>query len=120
VDAWSRAGRHLETVPQVTPAELTARLKAGAASVIDVRAKDEWDAGHIRQARHIPLGRLAERLGEVPLDGAIVVHCQSGARSAIAASLLKSSGRLDVANVAGGFAAWQASGQEVVREDQRE
>jgi hydroxyacylglutathione hydrolase len=116
VEAWTATGRRLETVPQMAPAALAARLRAGDVAVIDVRARDEWEAGHIREAWHIPLGHLPERLAEVPLDLALVVHCQSGARSAIAASVLKASGRLEVSNVAGGFAAWQADGQEVVRE----
>ena len=51
----------------------------------------------------------------MPLDRTLIVHCQSGARSAIAASLLKARGNLEVANVAGGFAAWQAGGQPVTR-----
>ncbi len=116
VEAWTAAGRRLETVPQLAPAELAARLRTGDVAVIDVRGREEWESGHIREARHIPLGRLLERLAEVPLDRPLVVHCQSGARSAIAASLLKARGNLEVANVAGGFAGWQAAGQAVARE----
>jgi hydroxyacylglutathione hydrolase len=59
---------------------------------------------------YIPVGRLAERLEEIPRGEPLVVHCQSGARSAIAASLLRASGLERVANLTGGFAAWQAAG----------
>jgi hydroxyacylglutathione hydrolase len=119
VEAWSAAGRKLETVSQRTPAELATHLQAGDVAVIDVRGRDEWEQGHIREATHIPLGHLLERLAEVPRDRPIIIHCQSGARSAIAASLLKSRGFADVTNLAGGFAAWEAAGQAVTGEKPR-
>jgi rhodanese-related sulfurtransferase len=50
-----------------------------------------------------------ERLGEVPRDRPVVVHCQSGYRSAIAASLLEGHGAVSVADLVGGLAAWKAS-----------
>jgi hydroxyacylglutathione hydrolase len=118
VRAWPSAGRELETVPQLSRAQLAERLRGGEVAVIDVRAQDEWDSGHIEGAKHIPLGHLAERLAEVPRDRPLVLHCQAGARSAIAASLLKCLGLKDVTNLAGGFAAWEAAGQAVAREQE--
>ncbi|GAC1341112.1 MAG: MBL fold metallo-hydrolase [Candidatus Dormibacteria bacterium] len=60
-------------------------------TVLDVRRHDEWRAGHIRDALHIPLPELLERLGEVP-TGRLWVHCAGGFRASIAASLLSRSG----------------------------
>jgi hydroxyacylglutathione hydrolase len=77
--------------------------------VLDVRGRSEWAAGHIPHARHIPLGELPERVTELPA-GPLVVQCQSGARSAIATSLLHRLGRRDAVNLQGGYAGWQANG----------
>ena len=91
-----------ERVAQVSPADLDGHV------VIDVRHDNEWNEGHIPSAIHIPLGRLAERINEVPADRPVVVQCQGGGRSSIAASLLQKMGRKNVANLAGGFKAWSA------------
>ncbi|MHB1535572.1 MAG: MBL fold metallo-hydrolase [Acidimicrobiales bacterium] len=60
--------------------------------VLDVRRPDEWNAGHLRDATHIPFWELEERVGEVP-EGEVWVHCASGFRASIAASLLARAGR---------------------------
>ena len=110
LDAWTRSGRAPGTVPQVSPRQLTERSGGGDAIVLDVRDPAEWQAGHLPGVQNIPVGHLSERLDEIPRGEAIVVHCQSGARSAIAASLLQAQGFGDVANLTGGFAAWEAAG----------
>ena len=89
-----------ERVEQVGPADLGGRI------VIDVRNDSEWNEDHLPSAIHIPLGQLAERIGEIPGDKPVVVHCQGGGRSSIAASLLQKMGRKNVANLAGGYKAW--------------
>jgi hydroxyacylglutathione hydrolase len=61
----------------------------------------------------VPLGHLTERLSELPADRPIVVQCQGGARSAIAASVLLARGVRNVVNMTGGFAAWQQAGLPV-------
>lgn len=60
--------------------------------VLDVRRNQEWAAGHLEGAVHIPLHELLDRLAEVP-DGEVWVHCKSGYRASIAASLLAAAGR---------------------------
>ncbi len=104
------------TVPQIDVQEVAARLRENAIVLIDVRGQTEWDAGHIAAARHIPLGYLAERVRGLPRTTPIIVHCQSGARSAIAASVLEAQGFTSVNNLTGGFAAWASAGQPVERE----
>lgn len=64
---------------------------------------------------NVPLGHLVERIGGLPTDRPLVVHCQSGARSAIATSLLRARGVEHVINLVGGFADWQAAGLPVER-----
>lgn len=98
------------TVPQLTPAALARHIAAGDVHVLDVRHDAEWRTGHIRGATHLPLGRLTARLAEVPTGRPLVVQCLGGSRSAIAASLLRRLGHLDVANLTGGIEAWTAAG----------
>lgn len=74
--------------------------------VLDVRAPREWAAGHIESSLNIPLNHLEERIGEIPRGRRIVVHCASGYRSSIAASILKQHGFNDLADLAGGINAW--------------
>ena len=109
-ECWAEGGRELETVPQITAAELAERLRAGEVAVLDVRGRAEWEAGHLPGVENVPVGYLAERLDEVPRDRPVVLQCQGGARSAIAASVLLSRGVRDVINLAGGYAEWQAAG----------
>ena len=116
VAMWASGGRKLDTVAQEDSSRLTARMKTGRVSVIDVRARSEWEAGHLPGVPNIPLGHLAERLAEIPADRPVVVQCQSGARSAIAASLLQARGVKDVVNLTGGFVGWEAAGNPVERE----
>ena len=116
VAKWASGGRKLDTIAQEDSARLAARMKTGRVTVIDVRARSEWDAGHIPGVPNIPLGHLAERLAEIPTDKPVVLQCQGGSRSAIAASLLQAHGVKDVVNLTGGFGGWEAAGNPVERE----
>ncbi|HEY8339293.1 MAG TPA: MBL fold metallo-hydrolase [Egibacteraceae bacterium] len=69
-------------------ADFAALAAADGVHVLDVRRRDEWDKGHLRGAQHIPFFDVPARLDEVPRDGPVWVHCASGARAAIVASLL--------------------------------
>jgi len=96
----------------VGPAEASEALERGAV-LLDVREPHEWKSGHAPKARHIPLGQLGSRAGELPRNREILVVCRSGARSARAAKLLAAQ-RGDVANVKGGMSAWTRAGLPVV------
>ncbi len=109
VMAWAQQNGGLATIREVATAE-AARLANGTATILDVRNDAEWEAGHVPGATHIPLGHLAARLDELPTSRPVVVHCQGGARSAIAASVLRGHGFTDVANLVGGFQAWEKEG----------
>ena len=110
---WSAEGKPLQQVEQLPVSDLAARRNGMV--VLDVRARSEWDAGHLPGATLIPLPELPDRLGELPAGRPVAVHCQSGSRSPIAASLLEARGRRGVANVPGGFAAWVLAGFPVER-----
>jgi rhodanese-related sulfurtransferase len=93
--------------PQLGALEARDALSAGA-SAVDVRERDEWEAGHLAGATWIPLGELGSRLGELP-DGPLVIVCRSGSRSAMVADALLGMGR-DARNLAGGLKLWTAAG----------
>jgi hydroxyacylglutathione hydrolase len=84
-------------------------------AVVDVRGAAEWEAGHLLGVQNIPLGYLADRIGELPTDKPLVVQCEAGARSAIAASVLRAKGMENVVNLIGGFSDWEAVGNPVER-----
>jgi glyoxylase-like metal-dependent hydrolase (beta-lactamase superfamily II)/rhodanese-related sulfurtransferase len=67
--------------------------EAGERVVLDVRDGWEWDSGHHADAVHIPFHELPARLEELPSDRPIWIYCATGARAAIAASLLQAAGR---------------------------
>lgn len=73
--------------------------------LLDVREDDEWTAGHIDGAQHIPLGELAARLDELPKDRIIVAVCRSGGRSDAAVGGLRRLG-FKAENLEGGVNAW--------------
>lgn len=80
------------------------------ALILDVRSAEEFAAGHIGDARHIPLEQLkdsAETLKKYR-EKPVIVCCESGARSAQAASVLRSLGFTQVFNLQGGLAAWRS------------
>ena len=113
LELWAAEGGALGRVEQLAVRDLAARRNGMV--VLDVRGRLEWEAGHVPGARLIPLPELPDRLGEVPADRPVAVHCQSGSRSAIAASLLLAGGKRGVANVDGGFGAWMREGLAVER-----
>ncbi len=97
-------------VPSTTVTELPP-----AAALLDVRESQEWLAGHIDGAVHIPLGELPARVGEVPPGGPLVVICRSGNRSARAVAWLNENG-FDSLNLIGGMQAWDGEGRPMVSE----
>jgi len=86
--------------------------------LLDVREDDEWQAGHIEGAQHIPLGELGDRVGELPTGRQIVAVCRSGSRSAAAVRGLKQLG-YDALNLDGGVTAWSRAGLPLVDESGR-
>jgi len=98
-------------LPRVTAPALAELLASSDPPVVlDVRTTSERDADKIPGSLHIPLQHLLDRIAEVPQGPrTVVVHCASGYRSSIAASLLERHGVPDVADLVGGMAAWKAS-----------
>ena len=89
--------------------EALAGQAAGRLVLVDVREDSERARGFAPGSRHLPLGELKQRLGELPTDRAVAFICQSGRRSAMAATAARRAG-LDAHNVSGGMTAWEQQG----------
>ena len=94
--------------PQITG--MVEAIRNGDVTLVDVRAQNEWDEGHIPGAKHIMLGYLADRWREIPKGKSIAFQCASGNRSAIAASIMQAKGIENVMNLDGGISAWRDVG----------
>lgn len=116
-----RRARYREPVPiqEIDVDGLAERLAAGG-RVVDVREPDEYAAGHVPGAIHVPLATVPDRVDAFLGDGPTYVICRSGGRSMRACEYLAAQGidGLEVVNVAGGTMAWIASGRDVVAGDQ--
>jgi glyoxylase-like metal-dependent hydrolase (beta-lactamase superfamily II)/rhodanese-related sulfurtransferase len=89
---------------RITSATLEEQLaEAAPPLVLDVRAEDERGEAVVEGSLNIPLSRLSERLGELPKDHPIVVHCSGGYRSATAVSVLQLNGFDQVSDLVGGL-----------------
>lgn len=94
----------------ITPTELNSLLQDGSdAQIVDVREADEVAAGMIAGARHIPLGDLPARMGELDKARPVVAICRSGRRSAAAADQLAAAG-FTAYTMTGGMLDWTANG----------
>ena len=113
LDDVAARGRALTPMPIVDASTVAERLSSNGVTVIDVRKRNEWNEGHIEGAEHIYLGDLAERAAELPHDAPIVVHCQSGSRASIAASLLRARGFTNVSSFSAGMKGWIKAGLPV-------
>ena len=95
---------------RITAASLAEEMSSETPPVVvDVRNAQERSQGSIEISVHVPLNRLRDRLGELPRDRRLAVHCAGGYRSAIAASLLRRAGFENVIDVVGGYSAWEKS-----------
>ena len=75
--------------------------------VLDVRSESEWKTKHIDNSVNIPVDHLVDRIDEVSRDRQVVVHCATGYRSSLAASLLEQHGLHNVVDLVGGYGAWE-------------
>ncbi|RAV18449.1 MBL fold metallo-hydrolase [Mycolicibacterium sp. GF69] len=96
----------VQTAPRTAIAELDQLLAEDAVTLIDIRNPGERENGAIPGSVHVPLAQLRIRMGEVPTDKPVVLHCAGGWRSSVAASLLRANGFQQVSDLLGGYNAW--------------
>lgn len=98
-------------IPQTTVDQLETD-----AVILDVREHDEWQAGHIEGATHIPMAQVPQSLGVLPEGDPLYVFCRSGGRSAKVTQWLNANG-FNAVNVDGGMQAWQANGKAMITDN---
>jgi len=98
--------------PWVNTVQLTQLINRENAIVIDVRDAAEYAKGHIVGARNVPLAQFEKRVGELEKlrNRPLVMHCESGNRSAKALDILRKNGFEKLYNLSGGYAAWLNAG----------
>lgn len=99
----------------VNTLEATQLINRQDALVLDVRNAEEFQQGHILNARNIPMSQLDARCSDIARykQKPVIVACESGSRSGAAAAVLRKRGFAQVFNLSGGIAAWQQAGLPV-------
>lgn len=97
---------------KVSPLQATQLINQSKALIVDVRTPDQFNAGHLPDARNIPLKELPNRMSELDKfkSRPVIVVCQTGVTSAKAATLLKNAGFASTVSLDGGLAGWQKQG----------
>lgn len=101
--AWVAAGEEVDTVAEVNANTFYELFKAGEITALDVRKASEYEAEHIVGIDNFPLDFINQHMQEIDPAKAYYLHCASGYRSLIAASILKARGYNNVFNVLGGY-----------------
>lgn len=110
IEAWRDEGLAIDALETTSALELAAWMQAGPVHVLDVRDEMEWNEKHIAGALHTFVGDLEDQLPQLPKDERIVVHCNVGHRSGLAASILRRAGYTHAVNMLGGLTAWEKLG----------
>jgi rhodanese-related sulfurtransferase len=105
------------TGAKVTPLQATQIINQGKCLILDVRSAEQFAAGHIREAKNIPLKELSNRLSELEKFKArpVVVVCDKGLQSSKATSQLKKAGFAEAVSLLGGLEDWQKQGLPTVK-----
>jgi hydroxyacylglutathione hydrolase len=107
IEAWRVSGREVATVETVDVEDMAAWvLSAEPMTVVDVRDEREWASGHVPGAMHMYVPDVPSRADEIPREAPVAVHCASGYRAGIAASLLEQSGLRRIIHVNGEYSDW--------------
>jgi len=105
INAWTQAGKEVDTLTSISAETFEKILANPKTPVFDVRKETEFETMHIENAVNTPLSFLNDHLAEFPSEETFYMYCAGGYRSVIAASILKSRGIHNLAEVAGGFGA---------------
>ncbi len=103
--AWKAAGKETDTVNRITAEEFASKFKKGESVVLDIRREGEYEAEHVDEAYSRPLAYINDWIKDVNPAHHFYMHCASGYRSMIAASILKARGYHNFSEIDGGFTA---------------
>ncbi len=116
VTVWNDLGNQLEKGSEVSLDEFREIVQSNHTQILDLRGASEYKAGHIKGTENIFVGTLEANLDKIKKDQQVVIHCQSGDRSAIGYSLLARLGYKNIKNYSGGIQEWVNMGNPVVTE----
>ncbi|MEJ5994502.1 MBL fold metallo-hydrolase [Pedobacter sp. Du54] len=107
-------GIELRTADVIDLETFKTYLSKDNVQIVDVRNLTEFNDGHIEGADHVFVGTLQDNLDKISKDKQVVIHCQSGDRSAIAYSILRKNGFDSIKNYSGGMREWLANGGKII------
>lgn len=105
IEAWQESGKSVDSVRSVDVNQLSGLMKNSKINIVDVRKNSEFDAEHVEDAIHYPLDYINEHINDLKKDNKYYLHCKSGYRSMIAASIMKKAGYKDLVDIKGGIEA---------------
>ncbi len=105
INSWKAAGKEVAHVKSMSSEDFAQQYTTSKLSVIDVRKPSEFEAEHVKDAENLPLDFINENFDQLENDKPYHIHCQSGYRSMIAASIYKARGIHDIVNISGGMKA---------------
>jgi glyoxylase-like metal-dependent hydrolase (beta-lactamase superfamily II)/rhodanese-related sulfurtransferase len=113
-EAWKKASKEYDTVSPISAQELQTLIESEEdVQVFDVRKESEYLSEHLVDAENTPLDYLNTYLSSFPREAVFYLHCASGYRSMVAASILKSRGIHNLVDIRGGFDAIKEAGLPV-------
>jgi rhodanese-related sulfurtransferase len=114
--------RMMQGIVAVNPSRATQLINHDDALLLDVRETSSYKAGHIPDARHIPVKELKERLKELGKfkDKPVVVYCQTGVQSRPAGNILKKEGFQSVHTLSGGINAWLGANLPISKKSKKQ
>ncbi len=110
---WYLHAEEVETLNLWTVQQLKKHQFDGDFFLLDVRKINDWNKGYIEGAHHIYVGEVPEKINEIPSNIPVVVYCDSGFKSTVAASFLLKNGYTNVTSVMGSMNAWNKAGYPV-------
>ncbi|RPI67215.1 MAG: rhodanese-like domain-containing protein [Ignavibacteriae bacterium] len=101
-----------QTRKDIDPVEAKKMIDKGTVVLVDVRTPDEWNAGHLKNAKHIDINgqTFDQQLNKLDKSKTYVVYCAVGGRSSRAASIMAEKGFKLVYNMVGGYNKWSSMG----------
>jgi hydroxyacylglutathione hydrolase len=103
IDKWKENGKEIDSINSISAIETVKRLENKSSILIDVRKENEYKSQHVVSAHNYQLSSINNYLPKFDEKNDYYIHCQSGYRSMIACSILKSRGIHNITNVIGGF-----------------
>lgn len=114
-ETWKKSGKEIDVVNRISAEQFESEIKEKEAKIIDIRKESEYNAEHIHEAYSKPLAYINEWIHKIEPTEHFYMHCGSGYRSTMAASILQARGYRNFSEIEGGFKA--ISSTEIPKSD---